>query len=116
MQPTFAQEEIKPAGRRIVGGEKADIKQHPWQVALDVRIDGKSYLCGGSLIADRWVLTAAHCFDGRTKPADVRAKTSVTNYAVQGQWLDIERVVRHVGYNPKTHLITPTSPHSATIA
>jgi len=30
----FAQEVIKPAGRRIVGGEKTDVWQHPWQVAL----------------------------------------------------------------------------------
>jgi Protein of unknown function (DUF5131) len=26
-------EEIRPDGRRIVGGEKTDIKRHPWQVA-----------------------------------------------------------------------------------
>jgi hypothetical protein len=30
----FAQEVIKPAGRRIVGGEKTDVWQDPWQVAL----------------------------------------------------------------------------------
>jgi hypothetical protein len=51
--PIQAQEEIGPAGRRIVGGEKTDIKQHPWQVALDITIDNLDYLCGGSLGADR---------------------------------------------------------------
>ena len=44
--PVFGEEVIKPAGRRIVGGEKTDIKQHPWQVALDIKIDGRTYLCG----------------------------------------------------------------------
>ena len=31
------QEPTRPFNRRIVGGEKADIKQHPWQVALAVQ-------------------------------------------------------------------------------
>jgi secreted trypsin-like serine protease len=101
--PIQAQEEVRPAGRRIVGGEKTDIKQHPWQVALDIKIDGVKYLCGGSLIADRWVLTAAHCFKSTTTPGDVRAKAGPTNYVVEGAWADIEKVIIHQAYDPKTH-------------
>jgi trypsin len=101
--PISAQEEIKPAGRRIVGGEKTDIKQHPWQVALDVKIDGKSYLCGGSIIADGWLLTAAHCFKPSTSPGEVRVKSGATNYITQGAWATIERIVIHQDYNPQTH-------------
>jgi hypothetical protein len=36
-----AQEEIRPDGRRIVGGEKTDIKRHPWQVALNIKLNGQ---------------------------------------------------------------------------
>ncbi len=101
--PAAAQEEIKPVGnKRIVGGEKTDIRNHPWQVAFDIRIDGKSYLCGGSIIADRWVLTAAHCFKPSTKPGEIRAKAGATNYVGAGRWVEAERVVLHEAYNPRT--------------
>ena len=43
---------------RIVGGEEATPHQYPWMAALF--IDDK-WFCGGSLITDRHILTAAHC-------------------------------------------------------
>jgi hypothetical protein len=49
---------------KIAGGKRADPGQFPWQVAL-VRSEGEdrfsAFFCGGSLISDRYVLTAAHC-------------------------------------------------------
>ncbi|XP_053698575.1 trypsin-1-like [Sabethes cyaneus] len=43
---------------RIVGGIKADINEFPWMAMLLYR---GTFYCGGSLISDRYVLTAAHC-------------------------------------------------------
>ena len=43
---------------KIVGGVIAEQGTYPWQVRLN--IDG-GFLCGGAIIHDRWVLTAAHC-------------------------------------------------------
>jgi hypothetical protein len=40
-------------GDRIVGGSNYDIEQIPWQVWLGG--------CGGTIIGEEWVVTAAHC-------------------------------------------------------
>ena len=95
----LAQEVIKLGGRRIVGGEKTDISKHPWQVA----INAGGLLCGGSIIADRWVLTAAHCFQLSTQPEDAKMKAGITDIAAQGVWAEAEQVITHEDYNPDTY-------------
>ena len=45
---------------RIVEGEDAKPGAWPWQVALYC---SSVFRCGGSLISDQWIVTAAHCFE-----------------------------------------------------
>merc|ERR1712024_88811 len=44
----------------IVGGDEAVPHSHPHQVGLFI---DDMYFCGGSLISDEYVITAAHCCD-----------------------------------------------------
>ena len=91
-----------PGNRRIVGGEATTIEKHPWQVALNIKgLDGKTYLCGGSLINQRWILTAAHCVPTADAGA-TRVKAGVTDYIRDGNWLEVERVIPHASYNAGT--------------
>ncbi|KAM5164863.1 coagulation factor X-like [Mantella aurantiaca] len=46
---------------RIVGGTLCELGQCPWQVLIRT-IRGVDF-CAGSLISERWVLSAAHCFE-----------------------------------------------------
>jgi len=57
----------KRSGTRIVAGTQAPEGHYPWIVAIrsftvyrNLSISGGS--CGGSIINNEWVLTAAHCF------------------------------------------------------
>ncbi|KAJ3592092.1 hypothetical protein NHX12_007221 [Muraenolepis orangiensis] len=43
---------------RIVGGNGSTLGQFPWQVSLHFK---SKHVCGGSIIAPQWILTAAHC-------------------------------------------------------
>ncbi|BBN81773.1 hypothetical protein PA25_17580 [Pseudoalteromonas sp. A25] len=47
---------------RIVGGNEATPHSRPYQVS--VQSLGGEHFCGGSLVADNLVLTAAHCLEG----------------------------------------------------
>ena len=53
---------------KIVGGSEAPIGEYPWLALLGYtspsngRITGRAkWQCGGALIGDQYVLTAAHC-------------------------------------------------------
>ncbi|CAD7091653.1 unnamed protein product [Hermetia illucens] len=92
---------VKSPLSRITGGNEADPHSIPYQVALQLRSgSGSSAFCGGSLISDKFVVTAAHCVDGMTSatiflgahhlrvPETDRIQQSVnkSNFIIHEQW------------------------------
>jgi secreted trypsin-like serine protease len=49
---------------RIIGGQDVNVGQFPSAAAIYVFTFTGVYFCGGSLISQQWVLTAAHCIAG----------------------------------------------------
>jgi len=108
----------------IVGGQPAEQGEWAWQVL----VRPGAYLCGGSLIAADWVLTAAHCvFDdaGNLLPAEAIHVTVGETYRgkLEGteQLLNVMEVFAHEGYDEWSnnndlallHLSTPAQLNDA---
>lgn len=92
-------------GPRIVGGKKANIDENVWQVGLLVaRIpdDERALFCGGSIVASRWILTAAHCVDRKTPPHVVNVLVGSSDLRQSGRRIAVEKIILHRDWNRTT--------------
>jgi secreted trypsin-like serine protease len=97
LSPTQAQ----AASPRIIGGSPIDITAAPWQVLL--RINGTTQ-CGGAVIADTWLLTAAHCVSG-VGAGQIEAYIGVTdqNRLSRDRLAPVSQVIVHPNWNSSTY-------------
>jgi trypsin len=84
---------------RIVGGSNANLGQYPYQVSL--RTAANFHFCGGSIINNRWILSAAHCTIGRAQNA-VRVQVGTVLLNSGGVQHTSSRIVNHPSYNSNT--------------
>ena len=85
--------------QKIVGGINAQQGEVPFIVSL--RKYGEHF-CGGSLIKDNWVLTAAHCVEGGGNPDYILMGSLKSNETYDSQKLSVAKVIMHPNYNKHT--------------
>ncbi|CAN9505068.1 unnamed protein product [Ophioblennius macclurei] len=87
-----------PLNNRIVGGEVAPEGSWPWQVSL---LRGTSHFCGGSLINDQWVLSAAHCFlsISASQVTVALGRQSQSGFNPNEVLRSVSRIISHHNYN-----------------
>ncbi|XP_054734105.1 phenoloxidase-activating factor 3-like [Anastrepha obliqua] len=94
------------------GGEDASILEYPWMALL--QYNSRRFACGGSLVTDRWVLTAAHCINAditRVRLGEYEVSENTKRDCVRGngvnectQYIDvrISSTIIHQDYQPAT--------------
>ncbi|XP_072931539.1 venom protease-like [Epargyreus clarus] len=107
---------------RIAGGREADMDQFPWTAFIKLGfIDGNKknyFVCGGSLISSRIILSAAHCFvygdseldevevtlaeyDTRTFPRDCVAFPGKDTVCIDNLRIPVDTVLIHPTFDPQ---------------
>ncbi len=85
-----------------MGGVDVDIKDYPWQVALTSSPSGSGF-CGGSIIGDSWVLTAAHCVNGDS-PSNLYIRAGSSDpFASGGDSYSVNQIIVHPSYSGNSY-------------
>ncbi|XP_076606529.1 coagulation factor IXb [Chaetodon auriga] len=98
--PTITEQDN--SDQRIVGGDEATPGEIPWQVALmsqSATLQSAEPFCGGSLLSESWVITAAHCL--------AQAKIAKQGFFVRVGEHDVNEVEGH----ERDHLVAEQHLH-----
>ncbi|XP_076253271.1 venom protease-like [Rhynchophorus ferrugineus] len=90
----------------IVGGSPAQSREFPHMVQIGYDIDNEiKWACGGSLISDQYVLTAAHCLDDLNHGLAEHARMGITDIEDEDhlQQFRIQQRIPYPDYQELSH-------------
>ncbi|XP_026480930.1 vitellin-degrading protease-like [Ctenocephalides felis] len=79
---------------RIVGGNKTQITKYGYQISVQVQ---REHLCGGAILDNFWILTAAHCVLFDHTQYQIRSGSSLRDF--NGYLHDVVEIHKHPQYN-----------------
>ncbi|XP_036601936.1 kallikrein-14 [Trichosurus vulpecula] len=82
---------------KIIGGQTCIPHSQPWQAGLFIN---QNFHCGGVLLSNRWVLTAAHCNHWNLRV--VLGKHNIKRRESYQQWVRVKRRIPYPNYNSRT--------------
>uniref|UniRef100_A0A452T3Z5 Corin, serine peptidase n=1 Tax=Ursus maritimus TaxID=29073 RepID=A0A452T3Z5_URSMA len=82
----------------ILGGRTSRPGRWPWQCSLQSEPSG--HICGCVLIAKKWVLTVAHCFEGRENAAVWKVVLGINNLDQPSTFMQT-RLVKTIVLHPR---------------
>ncbi|KAH8259655.1 hypothetical protein KR026_008270, partial [Drosophila bipectinata] len=83
---------------RITNGQAAAEGQFPYQVGLSFASSSGSWWCGGSIIGNEWVLTAAHCTSGASA-VTIYYDATVRTSPKLSHTVSSSNFIQHASYN-----------------
>lgn len=96
--------DIRPGKReeppKVVGGVRADTEDWGWQILLNY--NGR-FICGGSLVNQQWVVTAAHCTEG-SAASTFSVTLGLHDRNAPEKWVvtrTVSRKIEHPSYNSR---------------
>ncbi|CAH2209547.1 jg8318 [Pararge aegeria aegeria] len=94
-----------PQQTRIIGGSVTSINNYPFAASLQITQNSVSFRhqCGGTILNNRAILSAAHCWFRAPTANRYRVRVGSPNASSGGRLHNVAQLVSHPQHNMNTH-------------